>query len=105
MFSSAASFSFQLDAPVGGTWYAELITKQGKANAFSFSNTAVQATTSGEIGKEAKLTIYTTAENFGAETENVAELRITARGTIGGVTRTFRVDMGTAGNYQIKQAN
>ena len=101
----AASFSFQLDAPVGGTWYAELITKQGKANAFSFSNTAVQATTSGEIGKEAKLTIYTTAENFGAETENVAELRITARGTIGGVTRTFRVDMGTAGNYQIKQAN
>lgn len=101
----AASFSFQLDAPVGGTWYAELITKQGKANAFSFSNTAVQATTSGDIGKEAKLTIYTTAENFGAETENVAELRITARGTIGGVTRTFRVDMGTAGNYQIKQAN
>ena len=101
----AASFSFQLNAPVGGTWYAELITKQGKANAFSFSNTAVQATTSGEIGKEANLTIYTTAENFGAETENVAELRITARGTIGGVERTFRVDMGTAGNYQIKQAN
>ena len=98
----AASFSFQLNAPVGGTWYAELITKQGKANAFSFSNTAVQATTSGDIGTEANLTIYTTAENFGAETENVAELRITARGTIGGVTRTFRVDMD---NYQIKQAN
>ena len=100
-----ATFSFQLDAPVGGTWYAELITKQGKANAFSFSNTAVETTTFGEIGKEANLTIYTTAENFGAETENVAELRITARGTIGGVERTFRVDMGTAGNYQIKQAN
>ena len=82
-----------------------MITKQGKANAFSFSNTAVQATTFGEIGEEATLTIYTTAENFGAETENVAELRITARGTIGGVKRTFRVDMGTAGNYQIKQAN
>ena len=101
----AASFSFKLDAPVGGKWYAELITKQGKANAFSFSNTAVQATTSGKIGEEATLTIYTTAENYGAETPNVAELRITARGTIGGVTRTFRVDMGTAGNYQIKQAN
>jgi hypothetical protein len=101
----AASFSFQLDAPVGGKWYAELITKQGKANAFSFSNTAVQTTTSGEIGTEANLTIYTTAQNFNAETPNVAELRITARGTIGGVTRTFRVDMGTAGNYQIKQAN
>ena len=100
-----ATFSFQLDAPVGGKWYAELITKQGKANAFSFSNTAVQATTSGNIGDEATLTIYTTAENFGAETENVAELRITARGTIGGVERTFRVDMGTAGNYQIEQAN
>ena len=100
-----ATFSFKLDAPVGGTWYAELITKQGKANAFSFSNTAVEATTSGEIGKEANLTIYTTAENFGAETENVAELRITARGTIGGVERTFRVDMGTEGNYQIEQAN
>lgn len=104
----AASFSFKLDAPVGGKWYAELITKQGKANAFSFSNTAVQTTTSGEIGEEATLTIYTTAENYGAETPNVAELRITARGTIGGVTRTFRVYMGTAGNYhnyQIKQAN
>lgn len=101
----AASFSFQLDAPVGGKWYAELITKQGKANAFSFSNTAVQTTTSGDIGEPANLTIYTTAQNFGAETPNVAELRITARGTIGGVTRTFRVDMGTAGNYQIKQAN
>ena len=101
----AASFSFKLDAPVGGKWYAELITKQGKANAFSFSNTTVQTTTSGEIGTEANLTIYTTAQNFGAETPNVAELRITARGTIGGVERTFRVDMGTAGNYQIKQAN
>ncbi len=100
---SKASFSFQLDAPVGGTWYAELITTQGKANAFSFSNTSVQATTSGEIGKEANLTIYTTAENFGAETPNIVELRITARGTIG-VERTFRVSM-EGGNYQIKQSN
>lgn len=74
----SATFSFELSAPTGGTWYATLITREGDANAFSFADGGVVTTVSGEVGTAASLTVYAT-ETTNIAQNNVARLAITVK--------------------------
>ena len=69
---NSASFKFTIAGPLGGTWYAMLVTQQGNPNAFDISPTQ------GEVGTEYTITIRTNGANNTREA-NMAELRFIVR--------------------------
>lgn len=97
-FSAAANVTaeceFYLNTPANGTWRAELVTIEGKEGAFAFEN-GTQVKTGVIAGSDSKavLKIKTTGENVNGISLNKAKLRITASKNIGGVMRTYNVDL------------
>ena len=69
---NSASFKFTIAGPLGGTWYAMLVTQQGNPNAFEISPAQ------GEVGTEYTVTITTNGANNTREA-NMAELRFIVR--------------------------
>ena len=64
-------FTFNIAAPLGGTWLAMLITKTGEPDAFELSQTE------GAVGQPAEISIKTTGDAVGVS--NTAELRFLVR--------------------------
>lgn len=100
----SATFSFELSAPTGATWYAYLVPVSGDENAFSFSedNTnGVTTTVSGAVGSPSgNLTIYA-VKTSNVEDNNVARLEIIVVTNDG---RSINVTDLLGGEYTIMQA-
>lgn len=107
-----ASCSFSLKAPVGGIWYAELVTKSGDPDHFVFEKAEIVKTDgsttsteeiagggtiiSGGISNGVVTLFLTTNQSNSAQGDKatepcVVELQITAKKDWGGRTRTYKV--------------
>jgi hypothetical protein len=76
---TSATFTFKIDAPMGGTWNAMLVTKQGTSEVFKIVKAGTdEELTSGKVGETYTLTIKTIEANA-SELANMAELRILVR--------------------------
>ena len=76
---TSATFTFKIDAPMGGTWNAMLVTKQGTSEVFKIVKAGTdEELTSGKVGETYTLTIKTIEANA-SELANMAELRIMVR--------------------------
>ena len=76
---TSATFTFKIDAPMGGTWNAMLVTKQGTSEVFKIVEAGTdEELTSGKVGETYTLTIKTIEANA-SELANMAELRILVR--------------------------
>ena len=106
-----ASLDFGLRAPVGGKWYAELVTIQGEVGAVVFkeNNSTV---ISGDISTTNRIVLNiknakANSATQGSYTDNIVELQISAKKVWGGQERTYKV-FGLTGlennaNYQLIQ--
>ena len=106
-----ASLDFGLRAPVGGKWYAELVTIQGEVGAvvFAENNSTV---ISGDISTTNRIVLNiknakANSATQGSYTDNIVELQISAKKVWGGQERTYKV-FGLTGlennaNYQLIQ--
>lgn len=106
-----ASLDFGLRAPVGGKWYAELVTIQGEVGAvvFAENNSTV---ISGDISTTNRIALNiknakANSATQGGYTDNIVELQISAKKVWGGQERTYKV-FGLTGlennaNYQLIQ--
>ncbi len=107
----SASLDFGLRAPVGGKWYAELVTIQGEVGAVVFkeNNSTV---ISGDISTTNRIVLNiknakANSATQGGYTDNIVELQISAKKVWGGQERTYKV-FGLTGlennaNYQLIQ--
>ena len=115
---STATFTFQLETPLGGDWIAELRPSQGKPGSIVFvttdtnGNMVYSSTLEGDIDRQLNtITITTLEENSMANNgiENIAVLYITARGTWADQTEHSYIVDGIVGpgmtfeNYTISQ--
>ena len=70
--ASPAEFTFTIAGPLGGTWQAIFVTKEGNPTAFTLSQTE------GEVGKPCTVQVSANQVN-NTTTANVAELRFVVR--------------------------
>lgn len=90
-----ASLDFALRAPIGGRWYAELVTIQGEVGAVVFADNN-STVISGDINTVNRITLNiknakANSATQGGVTDNIVELQITAKKTWGGQERTYKV--------------